>query len=169
VREVVGGELGRDPAPAERQAGADYGHSRGRTAEYAQQVGQQARQADPEQHEHDRQALAGVARAARRCAQARADHPDYDRRHRDVLLSTRVLAEHSLSQEHEHEQPGRQRGLHHDQRRQQQRDHLQWPAEDRQARAQHPAPAPDQAPDQGQAQMLLVGRLLGVHRLQRDP
>jgi len=102
VREIVGGELGRDPAPAERQPGADDRHPRGGAAERAQQVGQQARQADPEQHEHDRQALAGVARAARGCAQAGADHPDHDRRHRDVLLFARVLAEHPLSQEHEH-------------------------------------------------------------------
>jgi len=92
-----------------------------------------------------------VAGAARRSAQARADHPDHDRRHRQVLLTPRVLAQHPLSQEHQHEQARGQRGLDHDQRRQQQRDHLQRPAEDRQARAQHPAPAPDQPPDQGQA------------------
>jgi len=72
-----------------------------------------------------------VARAARRRAQPRADHTDHDRRHRDVLVSTRVLAEHPLTDEHQHEQSRCERGLYHDQRREQQRDHLQRPTEDR--------------------------------------
>ena len=110
-----------------------------------------------------------MARAARRRTQPRADHTDHDRRHRDVLVAPGVLAEHPLAHEHQHEQAGGERGLHHHQRREQQREHLQWPAEDRQARPKHPAPAPDQPPDQGQAQMLLAGRFLGVHRLQGDP
>ena len=80
-----------------------------------------------------------------------------------------VLAEHPLPDEQQHEQARGERRLHDDQRREQQRDHLQRPAEDRQARAEHPARALEQAPDQRQAQVLLVGRLLGVHRLQRDP
>ncbi len=84
-------------------------------------------------------------------------------------MSAGVLAEHPLPHEHQHEQARGERGLHDDQRRQQQRDHLQRPAEDRQARAEHPAPALDQAPDERQAQMLLPGSFLGVHRLQRDP
>jgi len=110
-----------------------------------------------------------VARAARRRAQPRADHADHDRRHRDVLVGAGVLAKHPLAEEHQHEQAGRERRLHHHERREQQRDHLQRPAEDRQARAEHPTSAPDEAPHQRQAQVLLVGRLLGVHRLERDP
>jgi len=86
-----------------------------------------------------------------------------------VLVTPGVLAEHPLAEKQQHDQAHRQRGLHHHQRREQQREHLQRPAEDRQARAQHPAPAPDEPPDQGQAQMLFGGRLLGVHRLQGDP
>ena len=69
----------------------------------------------------------------------------------------------------EHEQAGRKRRLHHDQRREQQRDQLQRPAEDRQPRAEQPACAAQQAPGEREAQMLAVRRLLGVHRLQRDP
>jgi hypothetical protein len=80
-----------------------------------------------------------------------------------------VLAEHPLTDEHQHEQARGERGLHHDQRREQQRDHLQRPTEDRQARAEHPAPTLDQAPDQRQAQVVAVRRLLGVHCLERDP
>jgi hypothetical protein len=84
-------------------------------------------------------------------------------------MRARVLAERPLAHEHQHEQSRGERGLHDDQRREQQRDHLQRPAEDRQARAEHPASALDQSPDERQAQMLLAGCLLGVHRLQRDP
>jgi hypothetical protein len=41
-----------------------------------------------------------------------------------MLGAPRLLAEHALAEEQQHEQPGRQRGLDDDQRRQQQRDHL---------------------------------------------
>ncbi len=169
MREIVGGELGSDAAPAEGQPGADDRHRGGRTAQGAQQVGQQARGAEQHEHDQDRQTLGGVTGAARRRAQSSSDHADHDRRHRDVLVFARVLAEHPLPHEHKHEQARGERGLHDDQRREQQRDHLQRPTEDRQARAEHPAPASDQPPDQRQAQMLLAGRFLGVHRLQRDP
>lgn len=167
--EVVGGELGRDAAPAEREPRAEHRHRRGRAADSAQQVGQQTGQAETEQHEPDRQPLGGMARATRRGAQAGADHADDDCGDRDVLVAPGVLAEHALSQEQQHDQTGRERRLHHHQRGEQQCQHLQRPAEDRQARAEHPAPAPDQPPDQCQAQVLFRGRLLGVHRLQGDP
>jgi hypothetical protein len=169
MREIVRGKLRRDAAPAEREAGADNRHRGGRAAQRPQQVGQQAGGGEHEQHDQDRQALGGVTGAARWRAQPRPDHADHDRRHRGVLVYARVLAEHPLPDEHQHEQARGERGLHDDQWREQQRDHLQRPAEDRQARAEHPASALDQPPDQRQAQMLLAGRLLGVHRLQRDP
>lgn len=110
-----------------------------------------------------------MARATRRGTQASADHADDDRGDRDVLVTPGVLAEHPLPKEQQHDQACRERWLHHHQRGEQQRQHLQRPAEDRQARAEHPAPAPDQSPHQRQAQMLFGGRLLGVHRLQGDP
>jgi hypothetical protein len=84
-------------------------------------------------------------------------------------MSAGVLTEHPLTDEYQHEQSRCERGLHYDQRCEQQRDHLQRPTEDRQAGAEHPAPALDKSPDQRQAQVVAVGRLLGVHRLERDP
>gem|GEM_PF-3870417 len=80
-----------------------------------------------------------------------------------------MLAEHSLRQEHQHQQPRRERRLHHYQRREQQCHDLQRPAEDRKPGARQPAGTPQQAPGQRQAQVLVVGRLLGVHRLEGDP
>ena len=61
---------------------------------------------------------------ARRREQAGADHADHDREHREVLLAPGVLAEHSLREEHQHEQSAGERWLHDDERRQQQRDDL---------------------------------------------
>lgn len=110
--------------------------------------------------------MAGVAR---RRGQPGADDADNDRRHREVLRAPGVLVEHALREEHQHEQAGGQRRLHDDQRREQQRDDLQRPAEDRQARTKQPARATHQAPGERQTQVLIVRRLLGIHRLQGDP
>ena len=86
-----------------------------------------------------------------------------------MLVAPGVLAENPLRREQQHHQPDRERGLDHDQRRQQQRDHLQRPAEDRQRRAQQPARPLQQAPQQRHAQVLAGGRALGVDRLVDDP
>ena len=80
-----------------------------------------------------------------------------------------MLAEHALAEEQQHEQTGGERWLDHDQRRKQQGDHLQRPAEDRQPGADQPAAAPEQPLYERQAQMLIVGRLARIHRLQGDP
>jgi hypothetical protein len=80
-----------------------------------------------------------------------------------------VLAEHALAEEEQNEQPRRERRLYDHEWRQQQRHDLQREAEDRERRAQQPARAPDQAPHEREAQLLLAGRLLGVKRLQDDP
>jgi len=109
-----------------------------------------------------------MGRVARR-AEARADDADDDRQHGHVLVAAGALFEHPLAGEHQHQQPGGQRGLHDGQRRQHQRDDLQREAEDREARPEQPAPPPDQSPGEREAQVLLVGRLLRVHRLQGDP
>jgi hypothetical protein len=169
LREIVGGQLGRDAAPAAGQPGADHRHGRRRMRQQAQRVGEQRRDAQPDEHDRDRQVLRAVTDVARRGREARPDDADDDRRHRDVLHAPGVLVQHALREEHQHEQAGRQRGLHDDQRRQQQRDELQRPADYRQAGSQQPARAAHQAPGERQAQVLFAGRLLGVHRLQGDP
>jgi hypothetical protein len=169
LREVVGGELGRNAAPAARHAGGEHCRHRGRAPEQAQHVGEEAGEREPDKHERDRQVLRAVAGVAWRRRQARADHADHDRRHRQVLAASGVLVQHALREEHQHQQPRGERRLHDDQRREQQRDDLQWPAEYRQARAEQPARAAHQAPGERQAQVLIVGRLLGVHCLQGDP
>lgn len=137
--------------------------------EQAQRVWQQAGDAQPHEHERDRQVLRTMSGVAWGGRETRSDNADHDRRHRHVLRAPGVLVQHALREEHQHEQAGRERRLHDHQRREQQRDELQRPAEYRQARAEQPARAVHQAPGERQAQVLIVGRLLGVHRLQRDP
>ena len=140
-----------------------------RVAEQAQQVGKEAGQAEAQEHQRDRELLGGVRGRARRCEHAGADYADDDRTHRQVLVAPGVLPEHPLGEEQQQDQAGCKRGLHDDERSEQQRDDLKRPAEDRQARAEQPARAAHQSPCEREAQVLIVGRLLGVHRLQGDP
>jgi len=168
--EVVGGELGGHSAPGEGKPRADHRHRRGRAAmKHAQQIGQQADRRQPGEHDGDHKLSGGVRRAQRGSRQAGADHADHDRAHCQVLVAPGALAEHPLGEEHQHQQTGGERRLHDHQRGQQQREHLQRPAEQRQAGAEQPACTPNQAPSQRQAQVLLVGHLLGLHRLEGDP
>jgi hypothetical protein len=169
AREVIGCELRRHATPAERQSGADHRHDRARAPKRAQQVREHARQGECHEHDRDRQRLARVMRVARRGSQGSAEHAEHDRRHRDVLVAPGVLPEHALSDHQQHQQARGERGLHDHQRRQQQRDDLQRPAEDREACAEQPTGAPDQSRDQRDAQVLLVGSLPGIQRLQGDP
>ncbi len=169
VGEVVGGELRRDAAPAAREARAEHRHARDRAVERAQQVRQQARERETHEHQRDHQVPGRFAGAARGREHARTDDAEDDRERREVLAAPGVLAEHPPAEVQQHEQAGGQRRLHDHQRRQQQRQHLQRPAEDRQARAHQPARAFDEAADERHAQVLLVRSLLRVHRLQGDP
>jgi len=166
---VIGGELRRDTAPAERDAGADHRQLRVRVADRAQDVREQADEAEPDQHERDRQRLRARRRAPRRREHRGPDHAKDDRGHREVLVAAGVLIEHPLPEEHQHDQPERERGLHHDQRGEHQRDDLQRPAEYREAGPGQPAHPPDQAEHQRRAKVMPGGRLLRVHRLKRDP
>ncbi len=100
---------------------------------------------------------------------SRADHADDDRERRQVLAAPGVLAEQPAAEVQQHQQACGERRLHDHERRQQQGQHLQGPAEDRQARAHQPAGAFEQPADECDAQVLLVGSLLRVHRLQGDP
>ncbi len=122
--EVIGCKLGRHAAPAEGQAGADHRDLRTRVAKRAQEVRKEARECEHAEHHRDRQFLGGVRGAARRREQSGADHAAHDRADRHVLIASRVLAQHPLGEQHQHEQPGGERRLHDHERREQQREHL---------------------------------------------
>lgn len=107
-------------------------------------------------------------RALRR-AEGGAHDAQHDRRDGDVLAPPAVLVQQPLPEQQQHEQPGRERRLHDDQRGEQQREHLQRPAHDRQARAGQPADPGQQVARQGHPEVLAMGGALGVHRLEGDP
>jgi hypothetical protein len=136
AREVIGCELRRHATPAERQPGADHRHDRAWAPKRAQQVWEHAGQRERYKHDRDRQRLARVMRVARRGSQGSAEDAEHDRRHRDVLVAPGVLSEHALSDEQQHQQARGERGLHDHQGREQQREHLQRPAENREAGAE---------------------------------
>jgi hypothetical protein len=71
-----------------------------------QRIREQARDAEPEQHERDREVLRAMTGDSRRRRQPGADHADHDRAHREVLAAPRVLVQHPLREEHQHEQAG---------------------------------------------------------------
>ena len=110
-----------------------------------------------------------MRRAARGSHEPDAGHAGEDRDDAQVLVAARGLAQHALPGEHQHQQPHGQRGLHDDQRGKQQRHDLKRPAQDREPRAEQPAPAAHQAAREREAQVLLVRRLARVERLQGDP
>jgi len=167
--EVIGGELGRDRAPTVGKASADHRDRREGASERAQQVRQQAREREADEHQRDCQMLAPLAGAARWREHGRADHADDDRERREVLVAPGALAQHALPEQQQHQQPGGECRLHHHQRGQQQRHHLQRPAEHRQPGAEQPAGPSQQPTHQRQAQMLLRRRLPRVQCLQGDP
>jgi len=115
--EVIRGELRRHAAPAKGHARTDHRHRSARAPERAQHVWEHARHCQGDEHERDRQGLACVMGMARRGRECGTDHAEHDCRHGAVLIASRVLAEHALCKEEQHQQAGRQRRLHNDQRR----------------------------------------------------
>jgi len=90
----------------------------------------------------------------RRSARRDAHNAEHDRPHRQVLAPAGVLMEHAPAEVQQHEQPHGQRRLHHHQRGEVQRHHLQRPAEHRQAGAGEPAPALHQVERERRVQVL---------------
>ena len=166
--QVVGGELGGHSAPREAKSGADHRHRGGGAAHDADHVRRRREHRERDEHERD-DLVAAMAGGVRRCAQGRPEHAEHDRSHRDVLAPPGVLAEHAPAEVQQHQQAGGERRLHHHQRHEQQREHLQRPAQHRDARAGQPARSAQQVARQRQAQVRSLRSALGVHRLQRDP
>jgi len=123
-RKVIGRELRRHAAPAERHAGADHRYDRPLAPKRTQDVRQHARHAQRDQHDRDRQRLATVVDMARRSRQRGPYHANHDRRHGNVLVAPRRLAEHALSDQQQYQQPSGQRRLYDHQRSEQQSQHL---------------------------------------------
>lgn len=137
-------------------------------ADDAHQVRQERERRQRNEHERDR-LVARLRFAAFGGSECGPDDAEHDRRNGDPLAPSGVLAEDAPAEEQQHEQPGGERRLHYDERREQQRHDLQRPAEYRQPRAEQPARAHHQVAREAEAQMHLVRGALGVHRLERDP
>ena len=170
LREVVRGQLGRDPAPGEAHAGPEH-RDGGRRApmERAEQIGQHARQRQRHQHDRDRQWEA-LCRAPRGAVSAAPITPRHDREHRQVLVAPGVLAEHPLCEETSaHNRPAARVRLDDDQRSQAARPPPATANPGSQARAGQPTCVARAGLGRAQPQMLLAGRPLGVCRLEGDP
>jgi hypothetical protein len=128
--EIVGHKLGGDAAPGKAQPRADHRDRGGPPPERGQQVRGHGQRPEPHEHERQRQAVA-VAGAVWRRRHRDPDDACDDHGHRHLLTAAGALAEHALGREHQHEQPERQRRLHHHQRRPPQCNDLQRPTQDR--------------------------------------
>lgn len=114
-----------------------------RTPQCAQHVGRKAREPEQEEREPEPRPELGPVRVVQRgCRRCRAGDAEDDREDCKALAPAGALAEYALPREHQHEQPCCKRGLDDGERREQQREHLQWPAKQRERCAKQPAPAP---------------------------
>lgn len=136
--------------------------------EEPQRVGQQADEREGAKHDVELEAPCVCGAAVWR-AQRDARDADHDRRHREVLDAAGALTKHALARHHQHEQAGRERGLHDHQRRKFERDDLQRPAKQRERRPEQPTLAAYQPRDEREPQVGVGWRLLRVHRLEGDP
>lgn len=164
----VGGELGGHATPGEAEPGADHRHRGDRAPQEPKRVGEQGEDSEADQRERERE-RSRAARVAVRRGQCCPEHAHDDGRHGQHLAAAGMLAEHPLSEDHEHEQTGRQCGLHHHERSEQQRRYLQRPPEDGKPRPEQPASAPSELADQAQTQVVLLADLTCVQGLQGDP
>jgi hypothetical protein len=119
----IGGQRGGHPAPAEGEPRSDHRHDGRGAAHRAEQIREQARKSQTDEHERDRQA-AGVARGVRGRREGGTDHADHDRPDGQVLVATCVLAEQALGEEHQHQEAGGERRLDDHERGQHQGDDL---------------------------------------------
>jgi len=110
-----------------------------------------------------------VRGAALRRGQRRSEHAHDDGGHGGGLAAARMLAEHPLADHQQHEQPGRQGGLHDDEGSEQQGRYLQGPAEDGKTGPKQPAGAAHELADQAQAQIVVLANLSRIQGLQGDP
>lgn len=126
----IGGELRRDAAEAVSEPSAKDRRRRLRTPKRPQQVWRKAckPKRGEDERERDPACMLGVPGGRGDRGACDAEH---DREDRNVLTPAAVLSEHAPAGEHEDEQPSRERRLHDDERGEQQRNHLQWPAEQR--------------------------------------
>jgi len=164
----VGDELVGQAAPGEAEPGADHRRVGDPPARELEQERRRGRDAEQAQHDVDRDAVDVVGVVARGERRDPDDAGD-DRADREQLAPPRPLAQQPLAREQQHEQPGRERRLHDDERRIRERDDLQRPAEHRHAGSEQPARACHKVRQERDPQRVAVGRVASVERLDRDP
>jgi len=109
-----------------------------------------------------------VLRLAGRCRPREERDPEDHCGHAQDLPLAYPLSEDAGADDEEHYEAHRQGRLDQRERDQQERADLRHPPEQRKAGPEKPARPGDQAPEQGEAEMLLVGCLPRLERLQPD-
>jgi hypothetical protein len=165
--ERVGDELRREAAPRERRAGRQCGGDAANPAAAAQRVGRKGHGAQRRQGGGQRPA-ADVVRGRRRGDRGEEGDTADDRRDGEYVAGADALVQRPRPEDEQEHQAEGQRRLHDSERREQQRDRLQGPAEEPEGRARQPARAAQQAPHERRAQAVRGRHHARLDRLQRD-
>lgn len=160
----VGSELGRQAAPRERCPGAE----RREGSATAQRERHERQDRDPAEDAGQRNGAGVLGRDVggddaqqRDAGQDCGDGGDF--------ADADAFVEVAYPDEQQQDKSEGQRGLDDGQRREHQRDRLQRPAREVEARSDQPAPTADQPCQQRRAQAFVGRRLARVERLQRKP
>ena len=165
--EIVGEELGRKAIAGVGRPGAHGDEEAGRPPCAGERVRDE--RDDPQDGDRGDNARAarviGVARRGRPRQHADADR---HRRHAQDLAPPDPFSQHTGADPEQHDQAHRKGGLHQRERDEQQGADLRRPAAQREPGSDQPARPPDQAPEEGDAEVLLLRSLPRLERLQAD-
>jgi len=161
-----GDESAEDAAAGEPHARRDHRHRGYVAAHQPQQIGRSGRESDSTQAERKGQS------ARVRVTGARRNHGDTrdtrcDCAHREHVAAPDRLVQVALAEEQQNEEAEGECGLHHDDWREQQRDDLKRPAEDRDGCAGQPALLAYEPADERQTQRVFCRHRARLHRLHR--
>jgi len=164
----VGDELVDQAAPGEGQTRPDHRRVGDRAPGKLEDEGRERRGAQ-QREDHDGRDPVHVARVVAGRERGDAGDAGDDRADGEQFAPSRRLSQHPLADEQQHEQPGCERRLDHDQPDVIEREDLQRPAERRHPGAEQPAGPGHQMRQQRNPQRMLNACVASVQRLDGDP
>ncbi len=167
VREVVGEELGGEAVACVSGSRPRGDEETGRPGEAREPIRNQ-RERGEGRDRRDQPHASRMVRVAGGCGPRKERDPGRHGGHAQDLPPADPLPQHARPDHEQDDQARRQHGLDHRERDQQERADLSRPATQSEARADQPARLREEAADQGDAEVLLLGRLPGLERLQPD-
>jgi len=167
VREVVGEELRGQAVARVGRTGSDRDQDPGRLAEPRERIRDESDQGE-DGDGNDQLRSSGMFGLTWGRGPGQKRDPRGHRAHAENLAPADPLPEHLGADPEQHDEAHRQRRLDQRERDQQERSDLSRPAAQGEAGADEPARLPDQPENERDAEMLLLGRLASLERLQAN-